>query len=334
MARPPPDTAKRERLDRVDHRKLRGRFNEALVRPRRGKVPEQSAAFDGHVPPSLDGTQYFSSNKVRCAACRRKRHRNGATGYCRRTLAGALAHPDREVVFPVAPEMIEKEDGASKNDCERNAVRRFAEGCRREHAHPETVVLQDGPASKGSHIKLLRSRDLRYFLGAKPGDRGFPFDRAKDRPEARTLKKTERTKKGRIAHEFRWPGDAPLNETRFDVRADLPEYAEVRPDGSKTGWSRAADPPLDEAAVLHAVRAARSRWRIENETFNALKNRGCEFERNFGHGEKILSSVFATLCLPAFLVDQIRERCLPIGRKLTLDQFTFSRTNAAWRSRA
>ncbi|MDE0307397.1 MAG: hypothetical protein OXI87_21330 [Albidovulum sp.] len=315
VARPPSDTAMRERLDRVDHRKLRGCFNKALAQLQRGKVLEQFTLFDGHVLLSLDGTQYFSSNKVRCAACCRKRHRNGATSYYHQMLAGALVHPDLEVVFPVAPEMIEKEDGASKNDCEQNAARRFVEGYRREHPHLKTVVLQDGLASKGPHIKLLRSRDLRYILGAKPGDHKFLFEWAKDHPEARTLKKTERAKKGRIAHEFRWLDDAPLNETRSDVRVNLLEYAEVRPDGSKTGWSWAADLPLDEATVFHVMRAARSRWRIENETFNTLKNHGYEFEHNFGHGEKNLSSVFATLCLLAFLIDQIQEHCCALFKK-------------------
>ncbi|MDE0114653.1 MAG: hypothetical protein OXN84_20515 [Albidovulum sp.] len=62
---------------------------------------------------------------------------------------------------------------------------------------------------------------------------------------------------------------------------------------------------------MPTVRAARSRWSIENETLNTLKNHGCEFECNFGKGEKYLSSVFASLCLPAFLIDQIQEHCCP-----------------------
>ena len=66
VARPPSDTSMRERLDRVDHRKLRGCFSKALARPQREKVLEHSAAFDGRVPQSLDGTQYFP--RIRSAA--------------------------------------------------------------------------------------------------------------------------------------------------------------------------------------------------------------------------------------------------------------------------
>ena len=53
------------------------------------------------------------------------------------------------------------------------------------------------------------------------------------------------------------------------------------------------------------MRAGRARWRIENETFNSLKNQGYEFEHNFGHGEKNLATVFAALMMLAFAIDQI-----------------------------
>ena len=55
------------------------------------------------------------------------------------------------------------------------------------------------------------------------------------------------------------------------------------------------------------MKAGRSRWKIENETFNTLKNQGYQFEHNFGHGENNLSTVFANLMMLAFFVDQILQ---------------------------
>jgi len=43
------------------------------------------------------------------------------------------------------------------------------------------------------------------------------------------------------------------------------------------------------------MRAGRARWKIENETFNTLKNQGYNFEHNYVHGEQNLSVVFATI---------------------------------------
>ena len=57
------------------------------------------------------------------------------------------------------------------------------------------------------------------------------------------------------------------------------------------------------------MRGARARWKIENETFNTLKNQGYHFEHNFGHGEQHLSTVLMHLMMLAFLIDQIQQRC-------------------------
>ena len=59
--------------------------------------------------------------------------------------------------------------------------------------------------------------------------------------------------------------------------------------------------------VEEFVRTARTRWKIENETFNTLKNHGYNLEHNYGHGKQFLSSVFATMMLLAFLVDQLTQ---------------------------
>ena len=51
----------------------------------------------------------------------------------------------------------------------------------------------------------------------------------------------------------------------------------------------------------------RARWKVENETFNTLKNQGYHIEHNYGLGKKNLSMVFVTLMMLAFLVDQILQ---------------------------
>ncbi len=55
------------------------------------------------------------------------------------------------------------------------------------------------------------------------------------------------------------------------------------------------------------MRGGRSRWKIENETFNTLKNQGYHFDHNFGHGQNHLSVVFAMLMMLAFAVDQAQQ---------------------------
>jgi hypothetical protein len=69
---------------------------------------------------------------------------------------------------------------------------------------------------------------------------------------------------------------------------------------------------VTKGTVYQLMRGGRARWRIENETFNTLKNQGYHFEHNFGHGYQHLSVVFARLMMLAFLVDQVQQLCCPL----------------------
>ena len=71
---------------------------------------------------------------------------------------------------------------------------------------------------------------------------------------------------------------------------------------------------VSRANIAEIAACARARWKIENETFNTLKNQGYQFEHNFGHGEQHLSVVFALLMMLAFLVDQVQQLCDPLFR--------------------
>ena len=57
------------------------------------------------------------------------------------------------------------------------------------------------------------------------------------------------------------------------------------------------------------MRGGRARWKIENETFNTLKNQGYGFGHNYGLGKNNLSTVFVLLMMLAFLVDQALQLC-------------------------
>jgi len=60
------------------------------------------------------------------------------------------------------------------------------------------------------------------------------------------------------------------------------------------------------------VAGGRARWKIENETFNTLKNQGYNLEHNYGHGEQNLSVVLMLIMMLAFLVDQTQQLCCPV----------------------
>ncbi len=62
-------------------------------------------------------------------------------------LVVAMAHPDRRLVIPFAPEPIVQQDGQTKNDCDRNASKRLLEKIRLEHPQLKLPIVEAGLAS-------------------------------------------------------------------------------------------------------------------------------------------------------------------------------------------
>lgn len=305
VERAPSDTRFRERLDEVDPRELRPVYQGLFAQLQRGKGLEGFDYLDGHYLLSLDGTGYFSSQKVHCAQCAQKHHNNATTTYYHQMLGAVLVHPDHREVFALAPEPILKPDGAQKNDCERNAAKRLLTDLRREHPHLKLIVVEDALASNAPHIRHLQALELRFILGAKQSDHQFLFA---------WVDATEQTAEASFSdahgcrHRFRYLNGVPLNDANFDLEVNFLEYWETTPEGQVTHFSWVTDLPIHEANLMLLMRGARARWKIENETFNTLKNQGYHFEHNFGHGNHHLSTVLMHLMMLAFLIDQIQQR--------------------------
>ncbi|MEA3283229.1 MAG: hypothetical protein U9Q68_11895, partial [Euryarchaeota archaeon] len=100
--------------------------------------------MDGYYLLSIDGTGYFSSNTIHCDHCSTKTNsKTGEITYYHQMLCGAIVHPDSREVIPLSPEPIIKQDGETKNDCERNAGKRFLEKLRTSHPHLRIIVTED-----------------------------------------------------------------------------------------------------------------------------------------------------------------------------------------------
>ena len=217
-----------------------------------------------------------------------------------------MVHPDQKDVFPFAPEPILKQDGVRKNDCERHAAKRLLTELRREHPHLKLMVVEDGLGSNGPHIHLLNALNLRFILGAKETDHRFLFDWV---AKTKTTQTHEFTDEQGVVHRFRYLNNAPLNEANFDTEVNFLEYWEIKPSGKNQHFSWVTDIAITADNLITLMRGARARWKIENETFNTLKNQGYHFEHNFGHGYQHLSTVLAYLMMLAFLIDQIQQHC-------------------------
>jgi hypothetical protein len=166
VGRIPGDTSMREILDGVDPAEIRPAFTDVFRDLQRGKVLEQFVDWDDCYLLSLDGTQYFASNKVHCSSCQEKHSHTGVTTCSHAAVGVVLVYPDNREVIPLCPEPIIRQDGKSKNDCERNATRRLLDHVRREHPHLGFIVIEDGLSSNGPHFKDLLVHRMHFILDA------------------------------------------------------------------------------------------------------------------------------------------------------------------------
>ena len=315
----PSDTQMRTILDEVAPTHLRRAFRSVFHQLQRGKVLPKLTCLGGHLLLAIDGTGIHSSENIGADYCLTKERRDGTIEYHLQMVAGAFVSPDCKEVFVLCPELIRRQDGSNKNDCERNAVRRYFVDFRREHPHLKVIVTEDGLSANAPHIKDLMAHDLRYILSAKPGDHAYMFnhiDTAAERGDVTDLilpdgKMTNRT------HCFRFLNAVPLNKASEDeLRVNFLEHWEVETRGEevivRNRFSWVTDLAITADNAMEIMRCGRARWRIENETFNTLKNQGYNLGHNYGLGKKHLSAVFMHLMLLAFLVDQVQQLCCPL----------------------
>jgi len=125
----PSDTRMREILDPVDPEHLRPAFNNVFTWLQRGGALEEFRFLDDHYLLALDGTEYFSSHEIHCSHCMEKHHQNGTVTYHHQMLGAALVCPGVKEVIPLMPEPIVKQDGDTKNDCERRSFVKTIRTC-------------------------------------------------------------------------------------------------------------------------------------------------------------------------------------------------------------
>ncbi|NJN48231.1 MAG: transposase [Candidatus Competibacteraceae bacterium] len=305
VERAPCDTQMRTILDPVDPAELRPAFRAVHRQVQRHKALEPYRYLDGYYLVSVDGTGQFASGAIHCAECCRKTVK-GQIRYYHQLLGAVIVHPDLKTVLPLAPEAITRQDGMRKNDCERNAAKRLLTQLRGDYPQLKWLVVEDSLAANGPHLELLRALDLRYVIHVKPGDHEALFAAVQEQLVTGTCQEWEYTDAQGVEHGYRWVNALPLNKTHPHLQVNFLEYWEIDGDQQRL-FSWITDIELTPDNVEPLMRGGRARWKVENETFNTLKNQGYDLEHNYGHGSQHLATVLALLMMLAFLVDQVQE---------------------------
>jgi hypothetical protein len=325
VSRVPSDTQMRAVLDEVQPENLRSMFTGLFARAQRAKILEEFEFLDHHYLVSVDGTNYFSSNEVHCESCltTKKKNEDGVeqTLYSHKMLAGAVVHPNKNTVIPLCPEPIQRQKGQAQSDSEQAAMSRFVQAFRKDHPKLKVIILSDALHSNAPQINEFKAYNLSFILSVKPGSHIKLFESLEKFDILKTFdaffveEEIGNKIKKKRTHEFRFKNRVLLNHADLNLSVNFLEYWETTQwvdqwgelQQTKLHFSWVTDIEITRSTIMQIMRGGRARWKIENETFNTLKNQGYEFEHNFGHGLKHLSTVFAFMMMLAFLVDQLQE---------------------------
>jgi len=304
----PSDSGMREILDPVEPKVFNQIFAGLYKRLKKSGVVKSYEYIGDYILCSLDGVHHFSSECIRCDKCTEFNKTNGKKEYRHYTLSSVIMHPDKSVVFPVAHEEVLRQDGVEKNDCEHNAGLRLLPRLKELFAGQKVVIVEDALSSNGPHIEQVKEAGFKFIISVKPkGNKTLfkQFEYAKARKEVKFLE----IEADGLTHRFYYKNNMPLNDTHGNIRVNFLDYYQIDPSGKKPNrhFCWITDFKLHARNVYKIMRAGRSRWKIENETFNTLKNQGYNFSHSYGHGKQFLATVFMLLMMLAFFVDQIQQ---------------------------
>jgi len=315
-------------LDTVAPEHLLPVHDEIFRRLDRSGLLQQLRGFGSDLLIPLDGTHYFSSTTIHCQNCSTTTHQDGSVTYSHTAILPAIVMPGEPFALPLAPEFVTPQDGHTKQDCETAAAKRWMSDFRCHHKTVAVTLLGDDIYAKQPMCETALEHRFNVIFVCKPGSHTTLFARIAELQRANALQtKTVRIfRKGRWEVDYyRWAHDVPL---RAGDDALHVQWIEITTAVDTTGEIVYQNSFITNHAITAdnaemVVAAGRSRWKIENEEHNTLKNHGYNLTHNYGHGQQFLSSLLVCLMCLAFAMHTLRD----------LAQGTFSRLRTGLPSR-
>lgn len=262
-------------------------------------------SYSGNLVVALDGTGYFTSDKVHCDCCSQTHQSNGTILYSHNAVTPVVLKSGNNKVISLQPEFILPQDGHEKQDCESSAAKRWIEANGAKLKQLAVTIVGDDLYCKQPTCELIRSHGLDFILTCKEASHKTLYEYVDFMKEdIQTVEVLRWKGKKQFKDTYRFVNAVPLrNKDAMEVNWCELKTTLVGDDSGKAKYFNtfATNFEITKKNVIHIVADGRARWKIENENNNNLKTKGYHLEHNFGHGKKYLSSLLLTLNLLAYL---------------------------------
>lgn len=329
----PSDPQIRNLLDPIEARILYPLFRKVLAELEQAGHLDAYRFLNDSFLISLDGTRFFSSQKIQCPSCSHRTITNKTTGeetttYFHDVIIPVLVTPESNRVITLEPEIIVPQDGHDKQDCEQIAAKRWIDRNAHQFIGGKATVLGDDLYCTQPFCDLLLKHSFNFILTCKPDSHSTLYEWVDfTGPEELTVRHWN----GRFGeiYTYRYVQHVPL---RRGDNALFVNWCELTVTHESDGHvlfrnAFATNYSLTQDNVESIVQAGRARWKSENESHNVLKTKGYHLEHNFGHGKQNLATVLLTLNLLAFLLhtvlNMVSHKYLLLRKELATRQTFF-----------
>lgn len=254
----------------------------------------------------IDGTNFFSSEKISCPYCTCQTLKNGKTWYRHTAVTPVIVAPGQADVIPLPPEFVQPQDGKEKQDCELAAAKRWLNAWGNRYSPWSITILGDDLYCHQPFCEDAIKQGYHVLLVCKPDSHPLLYEWIADFERTSNVNIIERLRwdgKQHLTERYRYMNQVPLRDSDDALMLNWCELTVTNDEGKVTyqnAWATTHRISDENAAEI--ATAGRARWKIENENNNVLKNQGYHFNHNFGHGKQYLSNLLATLILLAYLL--------------------------------
>lgn len=337
MGQIPSDNQIRALLDPVAPSSVSGVFREIYHRLDRAGVLKGYRSHADCLLIGVDGSEYFSSQKIHCDQCSCRELSNGKINYFHSVLTPVIVQPGNERVITLEPEFITPQDGKEKQDCEIEAGKRWVDKYGDFYAKQGVTILGDDLFSRQPYCEKLKDKHLHFILVCKPDSHPALYATVDFLAANGVLggyqKRAWHGNYGAI-YTYRYANQLPLRGDQEAIQVNWCELTISREDTGEQLYKNAfiTDFEVTQTTVEAIVCNGRTRWKVENESNNVLKTKGYHLEHNFGHGSQFLASLLLSLNLLAFLfhtvLDLVDEKYRLIRQALRTRQKFFQHIEA------
>jgi hypothetical protein len=263
---------------------------------------------DNNICVVVDGTQFHSSQKVKCDYCCKKEHK-GVITHSHSALMAAIVSPNSNDIIPLRPEFIQHQDGQIKEDCENAAFKRWFLKNKDLYKDLNMTIIGDSLYSNNPICKLLNENNVKFIFVCKETNHKTLFEYIVEK-DLKIVEKTVKIKGKKYLHRFSYQNNLPIRDVKKSknkeeenpemvnfIKYEIFEYKTMV---RKYFNTFITNYELNDINVAEIGESGRARWKIENENNNTLKTKGYNFEHNYGHGKKNLANNFVILILAAF----------------------------------